>query len=150
LSVILIIREHSVREMETERGLDRNAALADMRYTFIEQVCRETVIKGQHSREKLRSERLDRVLTHKILAIPLFLCTMMAMFVITFGPFGSWLSDLVAMAMDGFGVWLGDVLTKMGISQVLISLVCDGIIAGVGGILTFLPQIALMQTMITM
>jgi len=134
-----------VKEYEGSSDLgDRETLLADSRYQFIERVVANSVIKGKQIGELTLTEKIDKVVTHKVFAIPLFLCTMMAMFVITFGPFGSWLSDLVAMAMDGFGVWLGDVLTKMGISQVLISLVCDGIIAGVGGILTFLPQIALL------
>ena len=85
-----------------------------------------------------------KVVTHRIFAIPLFLCTMLVMFVVTFGPFGSWLSDGVGAGMDALARWLAPTLAGLGVSPVLISLACDGIIAGVGGVLTFLPQIALL------
>ena len=89
-------------------------------------------------------ERIDRVVTGKYTALPLFLCAMLAMFVITFGPFGSWLQNGVSALIDLFSGWLDGTLTAAGVSPVLISLVCDGIIAGVGGVLSFLPQIALL------
>jgi len=133
--------EHSVKEMENERGLDRNAALADMRYSFIEQICRETVIKGQQSREKLRSERLDRILTHKVLAIPLFLCIMLGIFWFTFGPVGTFLCDLLAMGVDTLTGIVDAALTSYGINSVVHSLIIDGIFAGVGSVLSFLPLI---------
>ena len=100
--------------------------------------------KGRRDGRPTLTERIDRVVTHRIFAIPLFLCTMLIMFVVTFGPFGSWLSDGVGAAIDALGAWLGGALTAAGAAPVLVSLLCDGIIAGVGGVLTFLPQIALL------
>ena len=102
------------------------------------------VVKGQRAGQATFSDKVDRVVTHKVFAIPLFLCTMLLMFAVTFGPFGSWLSDLVGAGMDALSLWLSGTLTGLGVSQVLISLLCDGIIGGVGGVLTFLPQIALL------
>ena len=123
---------------------DRETLLADSRYQYIERVVSASVVKGKQVGELTMSEKIDKVVTHKIFAIPLFLCTMMMMFVVTFGPFGSWLSDLVGGAMDALAGWMGETLSVLGASPVLVSLICDGIIAGVGGILTFLPQIALL------
>ena len=123
---------------------DRETLIADSRYRYIEKVVSASVVKGQREGELTFSEKIDKVVTHRIFAIPLFLCTMLVMFAITFGPFGSWLSDLVGMGMDALSVWLKGALTAAGVSQVLISLLCDGIIGGVGGVLTFLPQIALL------
>ena len=133
--------EHAVDQMEAECGLDRNAALADMRYTFIEDVCAKTVVKCQESREHRRSERIDRVLTGKYSAIPGFLLVMMAIFYLTFNVIGKVLSDWLAMGID----WLTGVvdlgLTAYGINPVVHSLIVDGIFTGVGTVLSFLPII---------
>ena len=134
-----------VAEYENSSDLgDRETLIADSRYQYIEKVVSASVTKGQKAGELTLTEKIDKVVTHRVFAIPLFLCTMLVMFVITFGPFGSWLSDLVGAAIDAFGSWLGLTLTNLGVSYVLVSLICDGIIAGVGGVLTFLPQIALL------
>ena len=134
-----------VAEYENSSDLgDRETLIADSRYQYIEKVVAASVTKGQKPGELTLTEKIDKVVTHHIFAIPLFLCTMLVMFVVTFGPFGSWLSDLVGAAIDTFGSWLGLALTDLGVSYVLVSLICDGIIGGVGGVLTFLPQIALL------
>ena len=134
-----------VAEYENSSDLgDRETLIADSRYQYIEKVVAASVTKGQQPGTLTLTEKIDKVVTHRIFAIPLFLCTMLVMFVITFGPFGSWLSDLVGKGIGLFGAWLGAVLTSLGVSHVLVSLICDGIIAGVGGVLTFLPQIALL------
>lgn len=133
--------EHAVDQMEAECGLDRNAALADMRYSFIEGVCARTVVKCQESREHRRSERIDRVLTGKYTAIPVFLFVMMGIFYLTFNVIGKILSDWLAMGIE----WLTHVvdlgLTAYGINPIVHSLVVDGIFTGVGTVLSFLPII---------
>lgn len=103
-----------------------------------------SVVRGQASGQPTLSQRIDRIVTGKYTALPLFLCAMLVMFVITFGPFGSWLQDGVSALIDLFSGFLRDTMTAGNVSPVLISLVCDGIIAGVGGVLSFLPQIALL------
>lgn len=134
-----------VAEYENSSDLgDRETLIADSRYQYIEKVVSAAVVKGGRPGEKTLSEKIDQVVTHRVLAIPLFLCAMLAMFVITFGPFGSLLSDLVGAGIDVLSTWLGTFLEGAGVSHVLVSLVCDGVIAGVGGVLTFLPQIALL------
>ena len=137
--------EEVVARYENSSDLgDRETLIADSRYQYIERVVAASVVKGNRSGQATFSEKVDRVVTHRIFAIPLFLCTMLVMFVITFGPFGSWLSDGVGLGMDALGTWLGTALAEAGVSHVLISLICDGIIGGVGGVLVFLPQIALL------
>ena len=137
----LELMEHSIIEMESELGMDRNAALADMRYTFIEKVCAQTVVKCKESKEHRRSVKIDSVLTNKYLAIPLFILIMLVVFWLTFGVIGSFLSDLMEQGID----WLTDVtdnaLTDYGINPVVHSLIIDGIFAGVGAVLSFLPII---------
>ena len=134
-----------VAEYENAGGLgDRETLIADSRYQYIQKVVSASVVKGGAPGELTFSEKIDQVVTHRIFAIPLFLCTMLIMFVVTFGPFGSWLSDGVGAGMDALSRWLTPALEGAGVSHVLISLVCDGIIAGVGGVITFLPQIALL------
>ena len=134
-----------VTEYENSSDLgDRETLIADSRYQYIQKVVSASVVRGGVPGELTLSEKIDKVVTHRVFAIPLFLCTMLVMFVVTFGPFGSWLSDGVGAAMDGFSQWLAPTLEGLGVSHVLISLACDGIIAGVGGVLTFLPQIALL------
>ncbi|MCD7755586.1 MAG: ferrous iron transport protein B [Firmicutes bacterium] len=136
--------EHSVVEMERDTGLDRNAALADMRYNFIESVCAQCVVKAQESREHLRSMRIDKVLTHRVFAIPLFVAIMGLVFFLTFEVFGAWLSDLLAYAIDGLTVFTDNALTAYGINPVVHSLIIDGIFAGVGSVLSFLPLIVVL------
>ena len=133
--------EHAVDQMEAECGLDRNAALADMRYTFIEDVCAKTVVKCQESREHRRSERIDRVLTGKYSAIPVFLLVMMAIFYLTFNVIGKVLSDWLAMGIDWLTGMVDLGLTAYGINPVVHSLIVDGIFTGVGTVLSFLPII---------
>ena len=134
-----------IAEYENSSDLgDRETLIADSRYQYIERVVSASVTRGKSPDEPTLTEKIDRVVTHRLLAIPMFLCTMLVMFAITFGPFGSWLSDLVGAAIEALGAWLGDALTGAGASPVLVSLLRDGIIGGVGGVLTFLPQIALL------
>ena len=136
--------EHSVGEMEQDCGLDRNAALADMRYSFIEKVCKDSVKRCQESKEHLRSVKIDSILTNKYLAIPMFLAIMLTMFFLTFNVIGAWLSDLLALAIDGITAWCDQGLTAYGINPVVHSLVIDGIFAGVGSVLSFLPIIVVL------
>lgn len=133
--------EHSIIEMEADRGLDRNAALADMRYNFIESVCETCVTKASESREHRRSVAIDRLLTHRVLAIPLFIGIMGLVFFLTFNVVGAWLSDLMEYAVDGLTILADNALTAYGINPVVHSLVIDGVFAGVGSVLSFLPLI---------
>ena len=133
--------EHSVKEMETELGTDREAALADMRYSFIEKLCAETVVKSGESREHARSVAIDRILTGKYLAIPLFLAIMFLIFWLTFGVIGSFLSDLLTAGIDALTAAADAGLTAYGINPVVHSLLIDGVFAGVGSVLSFLPII---------
>ena len=136
--------EHSVTEMEQELGTDREAALADMRYTFIEEVCAKSVIKGHQSRESLRSVKIDSVLTHKYLAIPIFLGIMMLIFWLTFGVIGPLLSDWLSLGIDAVTNLADRALTAYGINPVVHSLMIDGVFAGVGSVLSFLPIIVVL------
>jgi len=136
--------EHSVIEMEHETGLDRNAALADMRYNFIESVCSQCVVKAQESKEHRRSVKIDKVLTHRIFAIPVFVGLMALVFYLTFGVFGAWLSDLLAYAIDGLTMLADNALTAYGINPTVHSLIIDGIFSGVGSVLSFLPVIVVL------
>ena len=133
--------EHTVIEMEHETGLDRNAALADMRYNFIEKVCGECVVKAKESREHRRSMQIDKVLTHRIFAIPLFIAIMGLVFFLTFNVVGAFLSDVMSYAIDGLTLLADRALTAYGINPVVHSLIIDGIFAGVGSVLSFLPII---------
>ena len=133
--------EHSISEMEADVGLDRNAAMADMRYTFIEQLCQKAVEKCHESREHRRSVAIDNVLTNKVLAIPIFLCIMLLVFYLTFGVIGSALSDLLSLGIDSLTGWVDGALAAYGLNPVVHSLVIDGIFAGVGSVLSFLPII---------
>ena len=136
--------EHSVQEMETEHGMDRNAALADMRYDFIEGVCRDTVVKCRESKERARSEAIDRVVTNKYLALPLFFGIMLGIFYLTFNVIGAFLSDLLAAGIDALTATVDAGLTAYGLNPVVHSLVIDGIFAGVGSVLSFLPIIVVL------
>lgn len=133
--------EHSVSEMEHELSTDRNAALADMRYVFIEKLCEKTVVKCQESREHLRSVKIDRLLTHKYLGIPIFISLMLCIFWLTFGVIGSVLSDLLSIGVDFVTSTADAALASFGINPVVHSLVIDGVFAGVGSVLSFLPII---------
>lgn len=133
--------EHSIIEMEAETGLDRNAALADMRYNFIEQVCASCVKKAKESKEHRRSVAIDRVLTHRYLAIPLFVAIMGLVFFLTFNVVGAALQSVMEYAVDGLTVLADNALTAYGINPVVHSLIIDGIFAGVGSVLSFLPII---------
>ena len=136
--------EHSVVEMEDEGGLDRNAAIASMRYDYIEKLCAKTVVKCQESREHLRSVRFDRVLTHKYLAIPIFIGVMLLIFWLTFDVVGAALQDLLALGIGKLSVLVDAGLTAYGINPVVHSLIIDGIFAGVGSVVSFLPIIVVM------
>ncbi len=133
--------EHCIVQMESETGLDRNAALADMRYTFIESVVAASVIKCRESREHARSVRIDRILTGKYTAIPSFLAVMFLTFFLTFHVIGQRLSDLLAVGIDALTAAADHALTVYGINPVVHSLIIDGIFAGVGSVLVFLPII---------
>ena len=136
--------EHNVKEMESERGLDANAALADMRYAFIESVCEKAVVKCKESREHHRSVKIDSVLTNKYLALPLFLVIMLLIFWLTFGVVGSFLSDLLSIGIDKLTAVTDSALTAYGINEVVHSLIIDGIFAGIGSVLSFLPIIVVL------
>lgn len=133
--------EHAVCEMETELDIDREAALADMRYQFIEDVCRKCVVKAGESKEYRRSVSLDSVLTHKIWAFPTFLGIMLTVFWLTFGVIGNRLSDLLVWCIDGLSNIVDIALTAYGLNPVIHSLIIDGIFAGVGAVLSFVPII---------
>ena len=136
--------EHAALEMERESGLDRNAALADMRYRFIESVCADTVVKAQESKEQQRSVKIDKVLTNKYLAIPTFLAIMAFIFWMTFDVIGQRLSDLLAVGIAMFTDWVDALLTAYGLNPVVQSLIIDGVFAGVGSMLSFLPLIVVL------
>jgi ferrous iron transport protein B len=133
--------EHSVTEMEVDHKMDRYAALADMRYTFIEKVCAESVVKSNESREHIRSIKIDRVLTDKYLAIPVFIAIMGLIFYLTFNVIGQGLSDLLALGITALTNVVDAGLTAYGINPVVHDLIINGIFAGVGSVLSFLPII---------
>ena len=136
--------EHSIIEMEHDSGMDRNAALAAMRYDFIEKVAAESVVKAHESREHRRSMRIDAVLTNRSAAIPLFLGIMFLVFYLTFHVVGAWLSDLLSLGIDGVTALVDRGLTAYGINPVVHSLIVDGVFAGVGSVLSFLPLIVVL------
>ena len=136
--------EHSVQEMEAEHGMDRNAALADMRYDFIETVCAETVVKCRESKEQARSEAIDRIVTNEYLALPIFFGVMLLIFYLTFNVIGSFLSDLLAAGIDALTAAADAGLTAYGLNPVVHSLIIDGVFAGVGSVLSFLPIIVVL------
>lgn len=133
--------EHIIVQMEEERGLDRAAAIADMRFAFIESVCEATVVKPKESREHARSAAIDKILTGKFTAIPSFVCIMALVFWLTFGVIGSGLSQLLNMGIEWLTGVVDGALTVYGINEVVHSLIIDGIFAGVGSVLSFLPTI---------
>ena len=133
--------EHSVLQMEQERSLDRNAALADMRYSFIEKLVREAVVKPRESRQHRRSVQADKILTGKFTAIPIFIGVMFLIFFLTFHVIGAFLSDLLALGIDKLTALTDAALTAYGLNPVVQSLIIDGIFEGVGSVLSFLPVI---------
>lgn len=140
----LEMMEHSIIEMETDRGLDRNAAMADMRYSFIENICEKSVVKCQVSKEYERSVQIDNILTNRFLALPVFAAIMVFIFWMTFGPFGSFLCDALSAGIDWASRGTSQLLTNYGINPVVKSLVIDGIFTGVGSVLSFLPVILIL------
>ena len=133
--------EHSIVQMEQERGLDRNAAIADMRYTFIEEQVRRCVVKPHESKERMRSVRADKILTGKYTAIPIFIGVMLLIFYLTFHVIGQTLSDLLAAGIDALTVLVDHALRAYGLNPIVQSLIIDGIFQGVGSVLSFLPII---------
>jgi ferrous iron transport protein B len=133
--------EHIITQMEKERDLDRAAAIADMRFSFIEKICKETVIKPHESKEHARSVRIDKILTGKYTALPSFIVIMAVVFWLTFGVIGAWLSDLLEIAIGALTNMVSVAMETAKVNEVLQSLVIDGIFNGVGSVLSFLPII---------
>lgn len=131
--------EHAVVQMEREGGMDRSAAIADMRFDFIEYVCERTVRKPQLSKERARSEKIDRVLTGKWTAIPCFIVIMAAVFFLTFNVIGAFLQELLENGIDALAGIVDEAMTSANVNSALHGLVVDGIFGGVGGVLSFLP-----------
>lgn len=135
---------HTITEMEQELGTDREAALADMRYAFIEHLCAQAVVKNGESREHTRSVALDRVLTGKYTALPVFFGLMLLIFWLTFNVIGAFLSDALAAGLDTLTLLVSDALAAAGLNPVVHSLLVDGVFAGVGSVLSFLPIIVVL------
>ena len=142
--------EHIITQMETERGLDRNAAMADMRFSFIQRTCEETVSKPKESREYRRSQQMDRILTGKYTAIPAFLLIMVAMFYLTFNVIGAWLQGIMEMAVEWLTELAASAMAAAHVNELLQSLIVDGIFAGVGSVLSFLPIIVVLFFFLSM
>lgn len=136
--------EHIIRQMEEERGLDRAAAIADMRFSFIKKLVAKTVVKPQESKEHARSRRIDAVLTGKYTAIPMFVLIMASVFYLTFNVIGAWLQGLVELGVEWLTNLTGQFLVSMGVSEAIRSLIMDGIFAGVGSVISFLPIIVVL------
>lgn len=133
--------EHIIKQMEEERGLDRAAAVADMRFSFIQRVCSETVVKPHESREHARSRRIDKILTGKYTAIPSFIVIMALVFWLTFNVIGAVLSNVLEFLINALTVAVDSALTAINVNSALHSLIIDGIFSGVGSVLSFLPVI---------
>lgn len=140
----LHIINHIVRQMEEEVDTDREAAMADMRYTFIEELVAQCVTKRNETREQIRSQKLDRWLTHKYLGIPIFLCIMLFIFYLTFVPIGGTLQSLLESLIDQGIAWLDQFLSASEVSPWLHDLLIEGVCAGVGSVLSFLPLIVIL------
>lgn len=136
--------ENSIKEMEDTLGTDRKAAIADMRYTFIDRLCKDTVVKPKESKQQRRSLRIDNVLTNKYLAMPIFIITMGLIFWLTFGIIGRYFSGLLGNGITWISDMTGTGLTAADFNPVVVSLVIDGIIGGVGSVLSFIPTIVLL------
>lgn len=133
--------EHNVCQMETERGVDRSAAIADMRFDFIERLCEQAVVKPKESKERIRSEKIDRIFTGKYTAIPCFIAIMAAVFYLTFNVIGAWLQNILQLGIDAIADMVGKGLKAAQLNDALYSLIMDGIFTGVGSVLSFLPII---------
>lgn len=133
--------EHIVQQMETEREVDRCAAIADMRFDFIERLCEQTVIKPKESKERIRSEKIDRILTGKYTAIPCFIGIMVLVFYLTFNVIGAWLQWILELGINKISALVDAALTAGHVNNAIHSLVIDGIFTGVGSVLSFLPII---------
>lgn len=133
--------EHIVQQMETERGLDRSAAIADMRFDFIERLCEQTVVKPKESRERVRSEKIDQILTGKYTAIPCFVGIMVLVFYLTFNVIGAWMQGVLETGIEALAEVTDRALTAGNVNSAIHSLVIDGIFTGVGSVLSFLPII---------
>ena len=142
--------EHIILQMETERGLDRSAAIADMRFSFISKVCQATVRKPVESRERQRSERLDRILTGKYTAIPAFIAIMGLVFYLTFNVIGAFLQELLDRGITALSQVVDGALTAAHVNEALHSLIIDGIFTGVGSVLSFLPIIVTLFFFLTL
>jgi len=142
--------EHAVDEMETEMHTDREAALVDMRYRFIDDVCKKCVVKPKESRESRRTDVIDSILTHKIWAFPSFLGIMLLVFWITFGVIGNRLSDLMQIGLDNLSGIVDRALTAYGLNPIVHSLVINGIFTGVGAVLMFVPIIVVLFLFLSM
>lgn len=133
--------EHIISQMETERELDRSASIADMRFSFIKRVCAQTVTKPKENKEHVRSQKIDRLLTGKYTAIPAFILIMVSVFYLTFNVIGAWLQGLMEMAVEAVIEAASAAMAAANVNEILQSLVVDGIFAGVGSVLSFLPII---------
>ena len=133
--------EHIVCQMETERGVDRSAAIADMRFDFIERLCEQAVVKPKESKERIRSEKIDRIFNGKYTAIPCFIAIMAAVFYLTFNVIGAWLQNILQLGIDAIADMVGKGLKAAQLNDALYSLIMDGIFTGVGSVLSFLPII---------
>lgn len=136
--------EHSILEMESEHEMDRHAALADMRYTYIESVTAKSVVKSKESKERKRSEKIDKFLTNKYAAIPIFILIMLTIFALTFEVIGYYISMGIEIGIEKLSVITEKGLTEFGTNPVVVSLVTDGIFAGVGSVLSFIPYIVVL------
>ena len=142
--------DHIILQMEQESGLDRAAAIADMRFSFIKKLCDETVVKPKESKEHIRSRRIDRVLTGKYTAIPSFLLIMALVFWLTFNVIGAWMQGLLETGITALTNFVDNALTRGGINDVLHSLIIDGIFGGIGSVLSFVPIIVVLFFFLSM
>lgn len=136
--------EAVIEQMEEERKLDRSAAIADMRYIFINDLCKKTVIKPEVSKERLRSEKIDEILTGKYTALPIFVLVMLLIFYLTFDVIGAFFQNILEEAIDALAVECEILLTNMNVNEALKSLICEGIFSGVGSVLSFVPIIVIL------
>ena len=142
--------EHIIIQMEEERGLDRQAAIADMRFNFIKKLCDETVIKPKESKEYLRSQKIDKILTGKYTSIPMFILIMALVFFLTFNVFGALLQDLLERGIGALTDVVNNLLVRGNVNEVIRSLIVDGIFTGVGSVLSFLPIIVILFFFLSM
>ena len=136
--------EHIILQMEEERGMDRAAAMADMRFSFIEDVCYRTVVKPHESKEHARSAKIDKILTGKYTAIPCFILIMALVFFLTFNVIGAYFQGLLESGIESLTALVDSALTRGGVNKVIHSLIIDGIFTGVGSVLSFLPIIVVL------